>query len=453
MRKFEKRFILLLLAVLLAAALTACGGKGGEDAGVTTLTMASFTSLDRSKKNLQNAVEQFNREHPDIQIELQDYYGEDYQTAAQNRDRLLTEITAGRGPDIIDLGSAGLPVQQLALRGYLEDLWPYIDSDPELGRESLLEAPLKSSEVNGGLYLAFDSVMIYTLVGAERIVGDRTGWTLEELQEAFAAMPEGSTVMEAYQTKEDLLYYVLSMCLGSYVDWDSGQCGFDCASFRTVMEFINSFPEQSGIDWSSWETVQRINEETIRRQREGRQMLSQTVLSNPCQIQKFDGSWGGASFVGFPMGNGSVGSVFSLSETKLAMSAGCKNKDAAWAFIRQTMLPKYGGTAAVDYFNSNIPVNRDDYEMIKSMSAQEDTFAYRTMTVGDAQVEMHAVTEAEMQRFENLLNSIEMVDLYDRDLFTIVKDASGPYFSGDKSLDETVALIQNRVQLYVNEQL
>ena len=219
-----KKMLLTFIALLLAVSCAACGRADGG--GPVTLTLASFTSLDRSKKELQNAVEQFNREHSDIQIELQDYYGEDYQTAAQNRDRLLTEITAGRGPDIIDLGSVGLPFQQLALRGYLEDLRPYIDSDPELGRESLLEAPLKASEVNGGLYLAFDSVMIYTLAGAERIVGDRTGWTLEELQGAFAAMPEGSTVMEAYQTKEDLLYYMLSMCLSSYVDWDSGQCGF-----------------------------------------------------------------------------------------------------------------------------------------------------------------------------------------------------------------------------------
>ena len=37
-------------------------------------------------------------------------------------------------------------------------------------------------------------------------------------------------------------------------------------------------------------------------------------------------------------------------------------------------------------------------------------------------------------------------------VFHIVKDQCGPYFAGDKTLDETVNLIQRRVSLYVNEQ-
>ena len=34
----------------------------------------------------------------------------------------------------------------------------------------------------------------------------------------------------------------------------------------------------------------------------------------------------------------------------------------------------------------------------------------------------------------------------------LVLETCGPYVSGDKSLDETVALVQNRVGLYVSEQ-
>ena len=35
--------------------------------------------------------------------------------------------------------------------------------------------------------------------------------------------------------------------------------------------------------------------------------------------------------------------------------------------------------------------------------------------------------------------------------FEIITDQAGAYFSGDKSLDETVKLIQDRVNLYINE--
>ena len=50
-------------------------------------------------------------------------------------------------------------------KGYLEDLWPYIENDPDLGREAVLEAPLKAAEVNGGLYMLFERVEIFTLIG------------------------------------------------------------------------------------------------------------------------------------------------------------------------------------------------------------------------------------------------------------------------------------------------
>ena len=46
---------------------------------------------------------------------------------------------------------------------------------------------------------------------------------------------------------------------------------------------------------------------------------------------------------------------------------------------------------------------------------------------------------------------MERIELSDSELLEIVMDAAGPYFAGDKTLDETVELIQRRAQLYVNE--
>ncbi len=37
------------------------------------------------------------------------------------------------------------------------------------------------------------------------------------------------------------------------------------------------------------------------------------------------------------------------------------------------------------------------------------------------------------------------------ELLTIIREQVQPYFAGDKSVDETAALIQNRAQLYIGE--
>ncbi|MDE7042514.1 MAG: hypothetical protein K2P10_06940, partial [Oscillospiraceae bacterium] len=63
------------------------------------------------------------------------------------------------------------------------------------------------------------------------------------------------------------------------------------------------------------------------------------------------------------------------------------------------------------------------------------------------------LAEEEVRRFEDFINSIDKIELIvERDLLNLVLEVCAPYFSGDKPLDETVALVQNRVGLYLSEQ-
>ena len=94
-----------------------------------------------------------------------------------------------------------MPYRIMAQKGYLEDLWPYIESDPDFGREGVLEAPIKAAEIDGGLYILFQRVTIFTLTGRESVVGDRYSWTMEDVMEVLNEMPEGSTILRYNMTK------------------------------------------------------------------------------------------------------------------------------------------------------------------------------------------------------------------------------------------------------------
>ena len=124
-----------------------------------------------------------------------------------------------------------MPYRQLIQKGYLENLWPYIENDPELGRDAVLLPPLEAAEVNGGLYMLFQKVRVNTLMGAEHVVGARYGWTFEELMEAFSAMPEDSTILRYNATTRDVFFKLLSFSLARYVNWETGACSFDSEEF------------------------------------------------------------------------------------------------------------------------------------------------------------------------------------------------------------------------------
>lgn len=456
-----KWIVVLLLLLLSIPVLAACASAGGEEppSGRTELVYASFQPFGVDRE-VRQAIEMFNRTHyNDIHIEIKDYWGDDWETAVQGRERLMTELAAGNVPDILDLGytngtAAMLPYQQLAQKGYLEDLWPYIESDPELGREGVFEPPFEAAEVNGGLYVVFGSVRgIVTLAGAERVVENRTSWSLADLRAAFAAMPEGSTVLEYIATRAKTAERLLGMNMGNYVDWEAGQCHFDCENFRTDLEFLKELPEE--IEWPSDEIV---NRELGNRMEEGRQMLEYTVVSTPHDIQKYDAVFKGrASFVGFPVEDGSVGSAYFPSFTRLSMTTACQNKEAAWEIIRQLLLPRYHDQEDVAriYLQAgsiDIPINRSDYELVRetfmAKNCLNTTWGYYG---GSTWVELRESTETEMQRFEDLLYSIDKIDMCDSTIYNIVLEQAGPYFAGDKTLDEAVELIQRRVTLYVNE--
>lgn len=446
----------VILAAVVSMLLSACG-TGAEkhsDDKVTTLVYANLT--DKSVKQGgpdRAAVSRFNRTHPNVKIEIRDYFDEE---GSSGKSRLLTEMASGKIPDIIDLGegSYGLSYPQLVRKGYLEDLWPYINGDPDLNEGQLWDAPLKAAEVDGELYALFSAVTISTLIGDEQIVGMRHSWNLMELQNALAAMPEDSTALEYYYTKSDMFPCIFGMGLDHYVNWETGETSFDNEAFRAGLEFINSFPDTfSALDFESGR--ERAEEEAADRVRNGQQMLSKQEIEWLPQVQALDKVYahgGQVSFVGYPMEDGSAGSTFLICGRKLAMTSTCQDKAAAWEFLRQLLLPQiHNDNAVIGYYG--FPVNRADFDRVKDVYTNLPSHVkiYYTYFNDTVEVKVTKVKPAEIERFEDFISYIDKVDLYDTTLYDIVWEAAGPYFAGDKTIDETVDLIEQRVKLYVNE--
>ena len=142
----------------------------------TTLIYASlYLSYDARRKILD-----FNKRSDQYRIEVRDYA--EYDTDGKGQmalQKLNTEILAGNVPDILDTNN--LPLRQYGAKGILEDLWPFIDSDPDLGRDALMVRPLEANAQDGKLYEIFNSFSIQTAAGPSKIVGDSLSWTLADL--------------------------------------------------------------------------------------------------------------------------------------------------------------------------------------------------------------------------------------------------------------------------------
>ena len=185
-------------------------------------------------------------------------------------------------------------------------------------------------------------------------------------------------------------------------------------------------------------------------------MLSQANIGGARSVQEYDFLYRGpASFVGYPVTDGSVGSSFLPRGSILSISSACRNKEAAWEFVREILLPRWTEQSLRNSGNGDLwlPINREDYELINRMYAS-DQYSSDTRYFSSENTQRltyHPLTEDEIQRFEKLYDSIEKIEMCDNTLYSLVLESCGPYFAGDRTLDDTISLIQNRAQLYVNE--
>jgi ABC-type glycerol-3-phosphate transport system substrate-binding protein len=438
--------------------------------GTNTCEIATLTKTDASQVqqktvltyacmyldyNLRSKIIEFNKTNAQYRIEVNDYseYNtqDDYNAGIT---KLSTEIIAGNVPDI--LATSNLPLRQYAAKGLLEDLWPFIDGDPELGRGAVMEQIFKALEQDGKLYQVSPGFSVFTAAGAPSIVGDKPGWTLDELYAALAKLPEGAEVFNMYTVQRDILQQCCAMAMDEFVNWETGACSFDSPEFIKMLEFAKRFPAEFDYENYDWETDYESDYSRIKN---GKQLLVSVYNGDFQQFQMYKAMFGGSvTYIGFPTESRN-GNAF-MVQTGLAMSSQCKDKQGAWQFIRTVLSKEYQENSVWGEF----PTNREvfDKKLKETMTPEyiEDPVTGEQVEQPkgswgwdrDLTVDIYAMTQEEADQVMELINTTNRIYAYDQEIFEIISEDTAAYFSGQKSAEEIAKLIQNRVSLYVNEQ-
>ena len=99
-----------------------------------------------------------------------------------DEERLLADISTGKGQDIIDLSMFPLSVEQCVSKGLIEDLTPYYEKDTEYQTDNMIDSVKKAMEYDGKLYFVTPVFSLTTIAAKTEDVGDSTRWTVEELK-------------------------------------------------------------------------------------------------------------------------------------------------------------------------------------------------------------------------------------------------------------------------------
>ncbi len=398
--------------------------------------------------DLRNVVLDYNRSNTEYRIEVQDYSEfntqDDYNAGMT---KLTTEIISGKVPDIFV--ADGMPLRQFGAKGLLEDLLPYLDADEELGgREALVQPVLNAMLQEGKLYQIVSRFSVSTATSNARLAGDVTGWTVDEAKSAMEQLPEGATLMDVYTAQADLLMQLCQWNLGSYVDWDTGECYFDTGEFEGLLEFSTLAPTKV-----NHEDYMYFNERN--HIQSGMQLMSVQTFYDWYSLLYQQSYWGkDIVYVGFPADD-RQGSAFTV-DNGLAMSSKCQYKEAAWQFLRGQL------TGENDY-GWQFPIRQQAFDEFMADAMRPDTWTDENGNVieypkveyideNGETIQIMAMSQEDYDRFWTLLENTRKLSDYDEDIMSIVMDEAQPFLAGKCSAEKVARMVQSRVRLYVNEQ-
>ena len=382
------------------------------------------------------AVMRFNKYNPDYYITFKTYLDEDYHTDDRKEKVRLAQqsfnndLVSGKGADIYFSPYGELDFENLGEKGALADLYEFIDEDSDISRDDFVQSILKAMEYKGKLYAVSPDFSLNTIVGKKSLLGQYDKWDYNAVYELAKSHPDA--ILFANSNQEKNLDKFMAYSLDMFYNSDTAECGFDSEQFIKLLELA----KDSGTEYdNSADIGELLKDEKV--------LLYEAPIMSWEAIQCLPYYFGeDISYVGYPS-NAESGTVLRYYY-QWAVSGQSQHKDGAWQFIKSLFDDAYQKSCL--YF----PVMRSSFDDVitEAMNFNERHSVGLTSGVS---VNVHAMTQEEADELRQFVDNATLVYKPYDTVKNIIKEEAEYLFDGVRSAEETAAIIQNRVKLYLEE--
>lgn len=393
---------------------------------------------------VQQTIAAFNATSTEYYIEYIDYARRGWERTGEWMDFFTIfqeDILSGEVPDIL---MTNVYPALLLQKGLLIDLAPYLDSDSELSRGDFVPAVLNANIQGDTLPMITPAFSVLTLTAGTDLAGDGGDWSLQKLADLLESHPDASPCWRGLNPY--MLSNLIGNAPGAFIDWQTRQAHFDSPTFVRLLKASAGWPTEAQWDWNDNNPTPAIQS--------GKALLLQERYDEWRKLLGPRFIWGDDfAFLGFPGSEG--GSHIICSDLQLGISSTCRDPDAAWQLVRQFLLPAFQDQLGIDSLRSpGFPVRLDSLRSSAAfMTAPEDTYVHYSYF---PQAEAGAywrqgVPAALSDRFIALLDTA-VPSAADGTVSDIIAEEADAFYNGVRSAEEAAAIIQNRVQTYLDEQ-
>ena len=337
-----------------------------------------------------------------------------YNGAAALSNQMATDIMSGNGPDIILYAGN---YRQLQSEEYLLDLTGYIN-----GNNGINEADYFSNVINAAktgdklFYMPVSYAIDGIATDKSNIRAGQTGFTFDEYTKFVKEVCNGANPIEGSRLEVicKLYSYMSDTCVeGKNVD-------FDNESFRALCDYVKN----------------NVNDKSF-------SMCTGAKDTWFPSFYYFLSEYGynskNMTLLGYPSTDGR-GPVINVV-TSVGISAGAPSvvADGAWEFIRTYLSDEVQSIIATREFN---PVNMAAYESVARTCLDSMNKANPLITPMDDTV---------INSYKDILLSSSVTDNNDPAIIIVIREEMPPYFIDQKTLEEVLPIINNRVKTILSE--
>lgn len=348
-------------------------------------------------------ITDFNAENEDYYITLVPY---------ENMEQLYLDLASDKAADIYFF-IPDLKMRHMDVSSYFVDLLPLIDAYSEYGRETFVKSLIDQYTHSGEMSFMPTSFDIDCYVCYDNVF-QGLSITMDELNNAVKNSPFEQP-FPSWMDQNTLLEKFARALSSAYVDFNSGTCSFHddgfvetlkaCASSKYDINAVLGFLQYS---------------------------YMQGIYSAGLMGRNYGENF---AYVGFPNDKGKSGCTF-LPERLYAISASSEKIDGAWQYIRSLIsVERQVG------LTSSFPVNASALEKQIELALKGELVS----NYGDA----IRLTEAEADKLRELIEGTDSLEnVY---IERIIAEEYAALVSGSRSAEETAAMIQGRVSIYMSE--
>lgn len=426
MTSVRKKVIRFLCLSGICILLTGCAG-GDKKENIVLAVM-------RGTDELRAEVQAFNTKHPECQVQLREYWEPD-----QDRDAAMTRLNIdlmNGSIDVINMGQVWKPFSLYASKGILEDLTPYFAQDSKLRTDDFVESIKKLYTFDGKMYGMPQSFMIASVCGKASELGEKRGWTLQEMLTYADSQPADTEILEC-GSRTSVFALCFQYNISEFVNWETGICDMDNEKFAKILEFTSRFPKEYAWNEQEESTPDKIKNGTLK--------LTDATIGDMDAYQMYEQMYhGDITFIGVPSSDSQSGCTVMPMGNLYCMSAQSGKKEAAWRFLRTMYMQDAEHTENLTGFSTNRKLL--DRQLEQSMHKEDTEVGYDgwTVTIG-------AATEEQVAHLDALIDAADMLWEIDSEIIKIVWEELDACFEGQKSKEEVIRILQNRIQLYMDE--